>query len=148
MPILTTTIGAYPKPDYVRLPDWFTVEDGPDTATPTAGWEAALAAMGDDADDILTRGTVEAVHDQVEAGIDIPTDGEIRRENYIHYHCRHLQGFDFQGVTEKSLETAHTVRFCQRCENRFRYVRSFWRAIGEAPKLQPTSRSKSRCPVQ
>ena len=50
--------------------------------------------MGDDADDILTRGTVEAVHDQVEAGIDIPTDGEIRRENYIHYHCRHLQGFD------------------------------------------------------
>ncbi len=103
MPILTTTIGAYPKPDYVRLPDWFTVVDGPDTATPTAGWEAALAAMGDDADDILTRGTVEAVHDQVEAGIDIPTDGEIRRENYIHYHCRHLQGFDFQGVAEKSL---------------------------------------------
>ena len=44
MPILTTTIGAYPKPDYVRLPDWFTVADGPDTATPTAGWEAALAA--------------------------------------------------------------------------------------------------------
>ena len=24
MPLLTTTIGAYPKPDYVAIPDWFT----------------------------------------------------------------------------------------------------------------------------
>jgi hypothetical protein len=23
MPILTTTIGAYPKPDYVPVPNWF-----------------------------------------------------------------------------------------------------------------------------
>ena len=23
MPLVTTTIGAWPKPDYVRLPGWF-----------------------------------------------------------------------------------------------------------------------------
>ena len=23
MPVLTTTIGAYPKPDFVAIPDWF-----------------------------------------------------------------------------------------------------------------------------
>ena len=103
MPLLTTTIGAYPKPDYVTLPDWFNNPDGPDTTDPTGTWAHALAAMGDEAEHILTRGTHEAVLDQVKAGIDIPTEGEIRRENYIHYHCRHLQGIDFENLTEKSL---------------------------------------------
>ena len=34
--------------------------------------------------------------------MDIPTDGEIRRENYIHYHCRHLDGFDFDTLTPRT----------------------------------------------
>ena len=32
---------------------------------------------------------------QIAAGIDEPTDGEVRRKNYIHYYCRHVSGFDF-----------------------------------------------------
>ena len=32
MPLTTTTIGAYPKPDYVEVPDWFNIPVGPDTA--------------------------------------------------------------------------------------------------------------------
>ena len=28
----------------------------------------------------------------------IPTDGEVRRENYVHYHCRYLDGFDFHNL--------------------------------------------------
>lgn len=39
--------------------------------------------------------------DQVASGIDIPTDGEQRRENYIHYHCRHMRGPDFDTLTSK-----------------------------------------------
>ena len=35
--------------------------------------------------------------------MDIPTDGEVRRENYIHYHCRHLKGFDFQQLEYRVL---------------------------------------------
>jgi 5-methyltetrahydropteroyltriglutamate--homocysteine methyltransferase len=38
----------------------------------------------------------------VNVGIDIPTDGEIRRENYIHYHCRHIDGIDFSNLTPKT----------------------------------------------
>ncbi len=34
MSLLTTCIGAYPKPDYVKLPDWFNHPAGPDTADP------------------------------------------------------------------------------------------------------------------
>jgi 5-methyltetrahydropteroyltriglutamate--homocysteine methyltransferase len=103
MTILTTCIGAYPKPEYVKLPDWFTIEDGPDSADPTAQWESAMASMGSDAAQIIERGIAEVLQDQVDAGIDIPTDGEVSRENYIHYHCRHLNGFDFTNLTRKEL---------------------------------------------
>jgi len=103
MPLLTTTIGAYPKPDYVPIPDWFRAEEGPDTARPTQGYLAALAKMGEEAEELFVRGTKEAIEDQVDAGIDIPTDGEIRRENYIHYHCRHLEGIDFENLTTREL---------------------------------------------
>ena len=108
MSILTTTIGAYPKPKYVKLPDWF---DNLDTSTPTKGWEEAKEAMGDEANLIIKKGTQESVRDQVNAGIDIPTDGEIARENYIHYHCRHLEGFDFKNLTEKTLRTGNYSSF-------------------------------------
>jgi 5-methyltetrahydropteroyltriglutamate--homocysteine methyltransferase len=109
MALLTTTIGAYPKPDYVTLPDWFkTTPDDPD---PTGSWAAAMAALGDDAETILARATREAVQDQLDAGIDIPCEGEIRRENYIHYHCRHLHGIDFENLTEKQLRNgAYSAR--------------------------------------
>ena len=69
MPLLTTTIGAYPKPDYVKLPDWFNDPEGPDTGSPTERWEKALQALGPDAADIITRGVHEAINDQVDAGI-------------------------------------------------------------------------------
>ena len=99
MPILTTCIGAYPKPDFVNLPDWFNIEAGSDTAGPTRLWEGAMQAMGQDAKNIIDKGVAQTINDQVSAGIDIPTDGEIIRENYVHYHCRHLNGFDFKALT-------------------------------------------------
>ena len=103
MSLLTTTIGAWPKPDYVRLPDWFTHPEGPDAADPTGGWAKAMEALGDEAEGIIARGVGEAIDDQVSAGIDIPTDGEIARENYIHYHCRHIEGVSFERLEEKAL---------------------------------------------
>jgi 5-methyltetrahydropteroyltriglutamate--homocysteine methyltransferase len=32
-----------------------------------------------------------------------------RRENYIHYHCRHLEGVDFSNLTEKTLRNGAYV---------------------------------------
>ena len=34
--ILTTTIGAFPKPDFLTLPDWFKDEKGTDAEYPTS----------------------------------------------------------------------------------------------------------------
>ena len=105
MPLLTTTIGAYPKPDYVKAPDWFRSRMGPNTTDPTSDYTDFLREAGDEVEETFVRATREAVADQVGAGIDIPTDGEIRRDNYIHYHCRHLTGFDFENLTEKAMRT-------------------------------------------
>ena len=103
MPLLTTTIGAYPKPDEVPVLDWFRDREGPDSTNPTEHYLKALAEMGDEAEAIFAAGARQVIEDQVAAGIDIPTDGEVRRENYIHYHCRHLDGIDFARLTEKEV---------------------------------------------
>jgi 5-methyltetrahydropteroyltriglutamate--homocysteine methyltransferase len=101
--MLTTTIGAWPKPDDVPIRDWFQKDRGTDTAEPTAGYAETVRQYGPRLEAILDRATVEAVREQVDLGIDIPTDGEIRRENYIHYHCRHLHGIDFETLSEREM---------------------------------------------
>ena len=35
MPLLTTTLGAYPKPNYLPVIDWVRAHGGPDTSEPT-----------------------------------------------------------------------------------------------------------------
>ena len=86
--------GASPKPADVPISDWSTIDDG----DYTSAYLDELAAAGDNVEGILDRATVDVVRAQVDAGIDVPTDGEIRRENYIHYQCRHLGGIDFDAI--------------------------------------------------
>ena len=104
MRLTTTTIGAYPKPGYVPITDWFQGDEGPDTVSPTKGYSAQMAKVKlGEAETLFVRAAEEVIRDQIGAGVDIPTDGEVRRENYIHYHCRHLDGIDFETLTEKEL---------------------------------------------
>jgi 5-methyltetrahydropteroyltriglutamate--homocysteine methyltransferase len=101
--MLTTTIGAYPKPPEVPIRDWFQMDGGPDTPEPTAGYAQTLRQYGPRLEEILDRATTRVVREQVDLGIDIPTDGEIRRENFVHYHCRHLAGVDFEKLSEREV---------------------------------------------
>lgn len=97
MPILTTCIGAWPKPEELLGGQWS--ESGDDAEA--RGFTYATYepdAVSTQQLDVATR---QAIIDQVNCGIDIPTDGEQRRENYIHYHCRHLRGIDFENLTRK-----------------------------------------------
>lgn len=101
--IKTSCIGAYPKPGYLSLPDWFSAPEGLDSADTTSQWKRAYEALGPDVEVILARAVRDVIERQVAAGIDIPSDGEVPRENYIHYHCRHIDGIDFSRLTKKSL---------------------------------------------
>ncbi|MCH8187273.1 MAG: cobalamin-independent methionine synthase II family protein [Proteobacteria bacterium] len=102
MALLTTTIGAYPKPGYVPFAGG-SEDGGISRGHPTKAYDDYLKNKPGDAEERLDRATREVVRDQVAAGIDIPTDGEIRREHYIYYHCRHLDGFDFGHLTPRTM---------------------------------------------
>ena len=75
--------------------------------TPTKFYENEIKKMGSNAELIFNKAAKEVIRDQLDCGIDIITDGEIRRENYIHYHCRHLNGVDFNTLTEKVARTGN-----------------------------------------
>lgn len=103
MAVTTTVVGAYPKPDVLPEFDWFQADGGPDTSHPTARYAEAIREMGEAAEARFVEAAAEVIRDQEEAGIDVVTDGEVRRENYIYYHCRHLAGFDFENLTEQDV---------------------------------------------
>ena len=105
--MLTTVIGAYPKPEYLKITDWFNAQGGTDTANPTKYYTQEVHQMGDKAEELFAQAAGEVIKDQIDCGIDIVTDGEVRRENYIHYHCRHITGIDFDTLTEKVARTGN-----------------------------------------
>ena len=105
--MLTTVIGAYPKPDFIKITDWFNASGGTDTEYPTKFYKNEIKQMGENIEEVFDKATKEIIKDQEECGIDILTDGEVRRENYIHYHCRNLDGIDFDNLTEKTARTGN-----------------------------------------
>jgi len=75
MPLRTTCLGAFPKPGYVPIKDWFQVDLGAESYAQAvvAGWT------------------------------DLPEHDVARRENYVHYQCRHFTGFDFETLERRVL---------------------------------------------
>ena len=105
--MLSTVIGSYPKPSYLKITDWFKADGGTDTAYPTKLYNSEIKELGNAVEEIFQKATKEVIDDQIECGIDIVTDGEVRRENYIHYHCRHIDGIDFDRLTKKIARTGN-----------------------------------------
>jgi len=105
MGLKTTCIGAFPKPDYVPIRDWFGVNEGMTTQgfEVTELYTESMKKSSSTTEALFDKATHAAVADQITCGVDIPTDGEQRRENYVHYQCRHLNGFDFDNLTHKVL---------------------------------------------
>ena len=87
MPLKTTCIGAYPKPDYVPITDWFQVgHDAEDyNEQVLRNWTAAP-----DIQAALDKATAEVIADQIACGIDVPTDGEVRRDHLTKKSMTHF----------------------------------------------------------
>jgi 5-methyltetrahydropteroyltriglutamate--homocysteine methyltransferase len=102
----TTTLGAFPKPGYVPVRDWFDIAretGGMNSSQTTRDYTTDSQDISDAHEALFVRAAKEVIDIQLRAGISIPTDGEVRRENYIHYHCRHLDGFDFVNLEHRVL---------------------------------------------
>lgn len=106
----TTVIGAYPKPAYLKIPDFFNT--GPEKKAGLLG--ASLKAYSEmmssqteeskkQLEQDIMKATTEVIGAQCQCGVDIPTDGEVRRENYLHYLCRFIEGIDFNKPKELSV---------------------------------------------
>ncbi|XP_033103865.1 5-methyltetrahydropteroyltriglutamate--homocysteine methyltransferase-like [Anneissia japonica] len=91
----TTVIGSYPKPAYMKLTDWFKDNS---VKRVTKDYSAMIAEKG--MNELIDKAEDEVLREQVGLGINIITDGEIRRENYMYYLLRHLKGFDFFNLTD------------------------------------------------
>ena len=123
--MITTVIGSYPKPHYLKITDWFNATGGTDTENPTKYYEEEIKKIGSEVEEIFIRATKDVIKDQENCGIDIITDGEVRRENYIHYHCRHLNGIDFSNLTEKTARTGNYKCWLPTITNRVTAGESF-----------------------
>ncbi len=108
MPIPTTTIGAYPKPADAPVPMWSNMGEQR-RAAPSMVYDALVGDQSAETKNALDRITRDVVREQVDCGITIPTDGEIRREHYVYYHCRHIQGIDFRHLSEKAMRDGSWV---------------------------------------
>ena len=105
-PLKTTTIGSFPKPSFVPIRDWFDLarqKGAMDTIETTLQYNLDILKNKDNHESLFLKATKEILDIQLRAGVSIPTDGEVRRENYIHYHCRHLAGFDFINLEQRIL---------------------------------------------
>ena len=97
----TTVIGSYPKPDYVKIPDWFKISstiDHTHLVTDYLKNEDQIKL-----EENFNKAIEEVIKEQVDLKIDVITDGEIRRENYIYAFCRSIKNIDFHILTEKEL---------------------------------------------
>jgi 5-methyltetrahydropteroyltriglutamate--homocysteine methyltransferase len=105
----TSVVGSFPKPTYLRIPDWFAMKEGKKGLLGTNPFayaeflDSMKAADKSQLEDDIMKATHEVIQAQCMCGVDIPTDGEVRRENYIHYLCRCIDGIDFENLTEASV---------------------------------------------
>jgi 5-methyltetrahydropteroyltriglutamate--homocysteine methyltransferase len=101
-PLATTVVGSYPQPDWLidreklagRLPPRVPAREL---------WRVDEAWLGEAQDDA----TRLAVRDMEEAGIDVVTDGEIRRESYSNYFANALEGLDLDEPGTAMDRTGH-----------------------------------------
>eukprot|EP00794_Sanderia_malayensis_P017627 gene17627-19381_t len=95
--ILTTVVGSMPKPSYLQVPGWYVNGKYDDDYIEKHNIAAKKFSENDVQDEIF-RATREVLELQQQAGIDVVTDGELRRDSYVHAFCRHLNGIDFENL--------------------------------------------------
>src|SRR5215217_2742868 len=85
----TTLVGSYPQPDWL-IDRGLLASNTPPRVRMRELWRVAPELLEQAQDDA----TVLAIRDQERAGIDIVSDGEMRRESYFNRFATALEGLD------------------------------------------------------
>ena len=109
-PFLTTVIGSMPKPAWLFEPSVFHSETR-DHHGSGSDWRFAGDLLREAQDDA----TRAAIHTQERAGIDILSDGEMRRKSYLTYVTMRLEGFDYETLAEKWIRDGRRLAHVGRC---------------------------------
>lgn len=106
----TTVVGSMPKPAWLmeQLP---LNEKGKQVHGKGANWHFS----GDLLETALDDATRLTIHDQVQAGVDIVSDGEQRRTSYLTYITSRLEGFDYEKLAEKWTRNKRRLAEVGRC---------------------------------
>ena len=109
-PFLTTVVGSMPKPAWLFEPNVFHSESKDHHGSGSDwGFEGDLLR---DAQDDATRAVI---HTQERAGLDIISDGEMRRKSYLTYITMRLEGFDYDTLAEKWIRDGRRLGHVGRC---------------------------------
>ena len=109
-PFLTTVIGSMPKRPWLFTPH-FTAEGRREHFAEAGTWSLAgeqLKGAQDDATRVVIR-------EQERAGIDIVSDGEQRRKNYVTHLTAAMGGFDYSRFEERTIRAGRTKTMAGRC---------------------------------
>lgn len=87
--IPTTLVGSYPQPVWL-VDKEILLSSGPPRVRMEKVWRVSGAFLEEAQDDA----TLTALHDQERAGLDIVSDGEVRRESYFNRFANALEGID------------------------------------------------------
>jgi 5-methyltetrahydropteroyltriglutamate--homocysteine methyltransferase len=83
LPLLpTTVIGSYPRPKWLRE---------------VIALRKAGRISEDDLKEAFNDAAVTVMRDHLIAGIDVPTDGEVKRDEMVEFFAERLKGFKFYG---------------------------------------------------
>ena len=93
--IPTTVIGSSPQPAWLVDHDLLVTKGVPRTRAADI-WRVPPEQL----DEAMDAATLLAIHDLERAGIDIVTDGEIRRESYFNHFANSLDGVDRERIGE------------------------------------------------
>jgi 5-methyltetrahydropteroyltriglutamate--homocysteine methyltransferase len=93
--LLTSVVGSYPQPDWLIDRALLTKMMAPRVRVRQV-WRVPPETLEDAQDEA----TLDAIRDQERAGVDIITDGEIRRESYSNRFANALEGIDDKRVGE------------------------------------------------
>ena len=84
----TTVVGSYPQPD------WLIDRSALSKLVPRVRMKDVWRVADDYLEQAQDDATILAIRDMERAGIDIITDGEMRRESYSNRFGTALEGFD------------------------------------------------------